>query len=72
MTNNQLRYVTIPMGEYEAMCARISRKENIQFTADELRLLLERGYPHFSSDPVKHLELSDKIYRMLIEVERNG
>ncbi|EBI4085463.1 hypothetical protein CA042_04160 [Salmonella enterica] len=71
MTNNELRYVQIPMAEYEAMRKRIARKEGLQFTADELRLLLEKSYPYTSEDVSRHMELRDKIYTVLMEAERN-
>ncbi|EBX1353596.1 hypothetical protein DQ806_10985 [Salmonella enterica subsp. enterica serovar Okatie] len=71
MTNNELRYVQIPMAEYEAMCKRIARKESLQFTADELRLLLEKSYPYMSEDVSRYMKLRDKIYTVLMEAERN-
>ncbi|ECF0256176.1 hypothetical protein IDC16_001465 [Salmonella enterica subsp. enterica serovar Agbeni] len=71
MTNNELRYVQIPMAEYEAMRKRIARKENLQFTADELRLLLEKSYPHPREDVSRYMELYKKIYTVLMEAERN-
>ncbi|ECC3295631.1 hypothetical protein YN18_001223 [Salmonella enterica subsp. enterica] len=71
MNNNQLRYVQIPMEQYEAMLERIRRKENLQFTTDELRLLLETGYPYMHTNVSSHMALRDKIYTMLLEAEKN-
>lgn len=70
MTNNELRYVQIPMAEYEAMREAIQRKINLQFTADELRLLLETSYPYMHADVSSHMALRDKIYTMLQETEK--
>lgn len=71
MTNNELRYVQIPMGEYEAMREEISRKVNIQFTTDELNLLLETSYPYMHANVSAHMALRDKIYTMLLEARSN-
>lgn len=71
MTNNELRYVQITMEQYESMIDRIRRKESIQFTADELRLLLRAGYPYTHDNVNSYMELREKIYTILLEVERS-
>ncbi|WP_419057420.1 hypothetical protein [Kluyvera georgiana] len=71
MTNNELSYVQIPTAKYEALLAALARKENLQFTTEELRALLEMLHHPYACNGEIFNEVRNKVLMVWKEAQRN-
>lgn len=71
MTDSEMRFVQVPMHQYEAMRAQISAKVNSQFTRKELEMLLFWYCTPISAcdEPDAAAALRNKIYLHLRDAE---
>lgn len=71
MTNNELRYVQIPMSELEVMLDKLARKENLQFTTEELHTLIEMLHHPYACNGEIFNEVRNKVLMVWNEAKKN-